>query len=96
MKEVNLNRVRKQPCWVETPRTPCYRRGQARETVAPTWQCCAEDKMRRQSSTWKPFRHRATARSQPLLGFVMANYMRQLDGATKGPGIGQTLLWAFL
>lgn len=44
MKEVNLNRVRKQPCWVETPRTPCYRRGQARVTVAPTWQCCAEDK----------------------------------------------------
>lgn len=96
MKEVNLNRVRKQLCWVETPRTPCYRRGQAGLTGAPRWQCCAEDKTRSQSSAWKPFMHRATARRQSLLGFVTANYMRQLDGATKGPGIHQTLLWAFL
>lgn len=96
MKEVNLNRVRKQLCWVETPRTPCYRRGQAGLTGAPRWQCCAEDKTRRQSSAWKPFMHRATAPRQSLLGFVTANYMRQLDGATKGPGIRQTLLWAFL
>lgn len=57
MKGVNLQRVRKQHCWVKTPRTPVSHERTSVVTMAATWQCCAEDKMSRRSRPGKPARH---------------------------------------